>query len=260
MTKKGIVKKNTLIALIVAIIIGLSTIILLQFDLIHRIKDKLCSKIYDQENTISSKDEIGNIYGIDVSHHQKTIDWQKVKRWENKKISFVYIKATEGATYLDKRYQTNLNGAKKNNLLVGSYHYFRTTSSVKDQFDNFIKNVDKDKQDLIPLIDVEEKSNWSNSEFHENFQEFLDMVENHFGSKPMIYTVNSFYNHHLSGKYNSYYFLIGRYGKNIPNMRDNSSWMVWQFSETGKVNGITKDVDIDVINKKYSLNDLLLKK
>ena len=76
----------------------------------------------------------------------------------------------------------------------------------------------------------------------------------------MIYTVNSFYNLHLSGKYNSYYFLIGRYGKSSPNMRDNSSWTVWQFSETGKVNGIPKDVDIDVINEKYSLNDLLLKK
>lgn len=43
-------------------------------------------------------------------------------------------------------------------------------------------------------------------------------------------------------------------------MRDKSSWTVWQFSEAGKVNGIPKYVDIDVINNKYSLKDLLLKK
>lgn len=250
--------KNILIILLVAIVIGLSTVILLQSDLIYRIKDKLYREINVQEDIIGSEDEIGNIYGIDISHHQGDINWSKVKQWKNHKISFIYIKATEGATYQDKAYKQNISGAKQNGFLIGSYHYFRTTSSVKEQFENFIKNVDKDKQDLIPLIDVEENSNWNNSKFHKNFQEFLDMVENHFGSKPMIYTVNSFYNHTLSGKYNSYYFLIGRYGKNPPNMRDNSSWTVWQFSETGKVNGILKNVDIDVINKTYYLKDLLL--
>lgn len=245
---------------LVAIIIGVSSIFLFQTDFIQRIKDKLYREINIKEPIESYNDEIGEIYGIDVSHHQGKMEWEKVKQWENRRISFAYIKTTEGATYIDKTYETNFNGAKQNNLLVGSYHYFRTTSSVKDQFANFIKNVDKEKQDLIPLIDVEERSNWNDSEFHKNFQEFLDMVENHFGSKPMIYTVNSFYNHYLSGKYKSYHFLIGRYGKNPPNMRDKSSWTVWQFSETGKVNGIPKDVDINVINKKYSLNDLLLKK
>lgn len=253
-------KRNLLIIILVAVIIGVSCIILFQTNFILRIKDKLCHKINSKESTESFNGEIGEIYGIDVSHHQGKIEWGKVTQWKDKKISFVYIKATEGATYIDKAYKTNLKEAKQSNFLVGCYHYFRTTSSVKDQFENFIKYVDKDKQDLIPLIDVEEKKNWNDTEFHKNFQDFLNMVENHFGSKPMIYTVNSFYNHHLSGKYKSYHFLIGRYGKNPPNMRDKSSWTVWQFSETGKVNGIPKDVDIDVINKKYSLNDLLLKK
>lgn len=252
-------KQNLLIIILVAIIIGLCSIILFQTDFIPRIKNKLYLESNDRKK-INSIDKIGDIYGVDISHHQGNIDWTKMKKWENKKIEFIYLKATEGATYIDKTYQRNLDGAKKSNLLVGSYHYFRTTSSVKNQFKNFIQNVDKQKQDLIPLIDVEEKKNWNNSEFHKNFQEFLDMVENHFDSKPMIYTVNSFYNNHLSGKYNSYHFLIGRYGKNPPNMRDKSSWTVWQFSETGKVNGIPKDVDIDVINNKYSLKDLLLKK
>lgn len=208
--------------------------------------------------TINLNTDHKRIYGIDVSHHQGKIEWSKVKKWKDKKLEFIYIKATEGATYLDRRYKTNLKQAKENDFLVGSYHYFRTTSSVMSQFQNFINHVDKNSQDLIPLIDVEEKLYWSSSEFHKNFQEFLDMVENHFGSKPMIYTVNSFYNKHLSGKYNSYHFLIGRYGKNNPNMRDNSIWTIWQFSEKGRVEGITKPVDIDVLNEKFSLNDLLL--
>ena len=53
--------------------------------------------------------------------------------------------------------------------------------------------------------------------------------------------------------------MYSRYGENAPNMRDKTSWTVWQFSETGKVEGIPMDVDIDVINDKYNLQDLLIK-
>jgi len=222
------------------------------------LNDKISHENQSNEKYVIA--EIGDIYGIDVSHHQGKIEWEKVRQWNGNKIHFVYIKATEGSTFTDKAYRRNLKGARENNLLVGSYHYFRTTSSVKTQFENFINSVDKDKQDLIPLIDVEEKRNWGDSEFHNNLQEFLNLVENHFGAKPMIYTVNSFYNINLSGKYKSYHSHIGRYGANPPNMRDKTTWTIWQFTETGKVDGIPKHVDINVINRKYSLQDLLLKK
>lgn len=249
-------KRNLLVIILFGIIIALSCIIIFQTDFISRLKYKISSKT--EQNT-NSKDLVGEIYGIDVSHHQGKIEWGKVKKWKNKKLDFVYIKATEGATYIDETYKTNIKEAKENDFLVGSYHYFRTTSSIENQFQNFIKTIDKSEQDLIPLIDVEEKTNWTNKEFHKNFKAFLNMVENYFGQKPMIYTVNSFYNLNLSGKYKEYHFLIGRYGENAPNMRDKTSWTIWQFSETGKVEGIPMDVDIDVINDKYNLQDLLIK-
>lgn len=248
--------KRNLLVILFGIIIALSCITIFQTEFMSRLRYKISSKT---EQNIKSKDLVGGIYGIDVSHHQGKIEWEKVKKWKNKKLDFVYIKATEGATYIDKTYKTNIKEAKENDFLVGSYHYFRTTSSIENQFQNFIKTIDKSKQDLIPLIDVEEKTNWTNKEFHKNFKAFLNMVENYFGQKPMIYTVNSFYNLNLSGKYKEYHFLIGRYGENAPNMRDKTSWTIWQFSETGKVEGIPKDVDIDVLNEKYNLQDLLIK-
>jgi lysozyme len=248
-------KRNLLVIILFGIIIALSCITIFQTEFMSRLKYKISSKT---EQNIKSKDLVGEIYGIDVSHHQGKIEWEKVKKWKNKKLDFVYIKATEGATYIDKTYKTNIKEAKENDFLVGSYHYFRTTSSIENQFQNFIKTIDKSKQDLIPLIDVEEKTNWTNKEFHKNFKAFLNMVENYFGQKPMIYTVNSFYNLNLSGKYKEYHFLIGRYGPNAPNMRDKTSWTIWQFSQTGKVEGIPKYVDIDVLNNKYNLQDLLI--
>lgn len=200
------------------------------------------------------------IYGIDVSNHQGKIDWKKVKKWNENKIYFVYIKATEGATYRDKMYDINIKGAKSNNILIGSYHYFKTTSTVQDQFENFKNTVEKNKQDLIPLVDVEEMNEWNSKLFNKNFTEFLNLVESYFGAKPMIYTVNSFYNKNLSKKYKIYKFMIGRYGKNEPFMKDNHEWFIWQFSESGNVKGINKKVDINIINTRYNISDLLLNK
>jgi len=99
------------------------------------------------------------------------------------------------------------------------------------------------------LIDVEENKNWKGKTFHDKFKKFLDLIEEYYGRKPMIYTVNSFYNKNLSGKYTQYHFLIGRYGKNPPNMKDRSNWTIWQFSESGKVEGISKRVDMTVSQK-----------
>lgn len=250
--------KKKYIIIIGFIIFGLLSIIILKTDIVPRVKHKLLKKT-NKESPANLMNGVGDIYGIDISHHQGKIEWKKVKKWKNKKLDFVYIKATEGSTYVDITYKNNIEEAKANDFLVGSYHYFRTTSSIEDQFQNFINTIDENQQDLIPLIDVEEKTNWTGIEFHKKFQEFLNMVEDHFGKKPMIYTVNSFYNLNLAGRYKEYHFLIGRYGENAPNMRDKSNWTVWQFSETGKVDGIPKLVDIDVINHKYKLQDLLLK-
>jgi len=243
--------KQRLFVIIIAILMSVS---LIQMNTITNLNQEL---IKNNNSPLTATS--GKIFGIDVSHHQGNINWNKVKKWKDKSIQFVYIKATEGATLVDKTYEKNLKGAKEQKILTGSYHYFRTTSSVKDQFKNFIQTISKEDQDLIPMIDVEEKKNWNNKEFHKNFKEFLGLIENHFGQKPMIYTVNSFYNINLSGKYNDYHFLIGRYGKNSPNMRDKSNWTIWQFSETGKVDGIPKMVDIDVINSKFSLSDIKMK-
>lgn len=207
-----------------------------------------------QKRLISDQTE----YGIDVSHHQGKINWEQVKDWEGHVIKFAYIKATEGATYQDEMYHYNLTQAKKNGLLVGSYHYFRTTSGPEDQFANFKKHAKKNTNDLRPLVDVEEMKNWKEGEFHKNFKKFLDLVENYYGKKPLIYTVNSFYNHNLSGRYTEYDFMIGRYGDYSPNMRDKSDWTIWQFSENGKVKGIPKNVDIDILRGELNIDYLLL--
>ena len=56
--------------------------------------------------------------GIDVSHYQGQINWEEVAR--DKNIQFVYVKATEGAKYVDPLYQQNIKGTRAKKLLVGT--------------------------------------------------------------------------------------------------------------------------------------------
>lgn len=59
----------------------------------------------------SAKDKDQKPFGIDVSHHNGKIAWQKVPN-----VEFVYVKATEGATYVDPMFRLNIKGAKSRKL------------------------------------------------------------------------------------------------------------------------------------------------
>ena len=91
--------------------------------------------------------------GIDISSHQGFIDWAKVS--SDKNIRFVYIKATEGATYRSPHYAHNITQARRYGLLVGSYHYLTSSSSIDEQFQNFSTYALRSVQDLVPMLDVE---------------------------------------------------------------------------------------------------------
>ena len=48
------------------------------------------------------------IHGIDVSHHQDTIDWPMVRKAG---VRFAFIKASEGEEYVDPMFDLNIHGA-----------------------------------------------------------------------------------------------------------------------------------------------------
>jgi len=50
-----------------------------------------------------------DVLGIDVSHWQGTIDWTDV---HNANYKFAFVKATEGTSFLDSNFDTNMNNAK----------------------------------------------------------------------------------------------------------------------------------------------------
>ena len=192
-------------------------------------------------------------FGIDVSHHNGKINWKQVPD-----VDFVYVKATEGTTYVDPMYKQNIKGARAKKLRVGAYHYFRTTSPVQKQFENYKLHVKKSDIDMIPMVDVEECKKWSTVQFQDSLMRFIQLVKSHYGKAPMIYSVNTLYNRYCAPRFNNYHLMIGRYGINEPVIKGKGIYTIWQKSEKGVLNGIVKRVDIGVFHPKYSINDILL--
>lgn len=195
--------------------------------------------------------------GIDVSSYQKDIDWSATAK--DKNIKFVYVKATEGATYRSRHYQYNIENARQYGIHVGAYHFFRPNVPVEKQFLNFTSVVKKEDQDLIPLIDVEVRgNNLTVKALVDSVLAFADRLEDHYGCKPMIYTGHAFYNSYLSGKIPGYPLFIARYSKVEPRLTGGANWVLWQFSEKGVIAGIDHAVDLCRFNKGCGLKDILI--
>lgn len=193
--------------------------------------------------------------GIDISHHQGEINWKIVSRQKN--LKFVYIKATEGGTYQDPKYSEYLKQARRRGMKVGSYHFMRTTSSVWHQFINFMAHVDPKKQDLVPMIDVEECKHWTSEQLADSVNLMSRLLEQVYRQKPIIYSGQHFYNQRLAKRLNEHPLWIARYGNTPPTVA--SPYIIWQFTEKAQIPGIPTPVDLNQFTSGGNLKMLKLK-
>ena len=205
--------------------------------------------------------------GIDVARYQKGADWAKIAA--DKNIKYAYIKATEGAKRVDECYTYHLNGARKHHIKVGSYHFFSMKSSVTAQFANFKRTVHKDKQDLIPMIDVELKVvGFTRKQLQDSVKAFADLIREHYGCEPLIYVGMSYFTENFDKSFADYKLFIPRYSGNDdvePVLAYGAKWTIWQFTQEGRIPGIDGipgiegNVDLSCLNDGVTVNDLLIK-
>ena len=189
-----------------------------------------------------------SVYGIDISHHQGKINWEKFKE-ENPKelpVKFVYMKACEGSDHKDTRFDTNWEQAKENNFTRGAYHYFSPYSTGLAQAEMFIKTVKLENGDLPPMIDVEEKPE-NKTTFMQELKIFITKIEEHYGMKPIIYSSKKYKKRYLDDKFfDRYPTWIAHYY--VDSLEVDQNWTFWQCSDRGRLPGISKNVDINIFN------------
>jgi len=194
--------------------------------------------------------------GIDVSHYQGRIDWDAVA--SGTPISYVYLKATEGARLVDDTYERNLLEARRVGLSVGSYHFYRPNVNWQEQFDNMVAVVKMEDQDLVPIIDVEHRGSVSEATFIGDLRAFIEKVTEYYGKKPLIYTYHNFYNRYLTGEFPDYHFMIARYRSDSPTLDDGKDYIMWQYTSTGSIPGIRGNVDRSKLMGDFSLSQVMM--
>ncbi len=196
-----------------------------------------------------------NILGIDVSHHQGSINWQLVA---NDGKVFAYCKATEGMTYQDPNFSTYMTNGINAGIVMGAYHFARPDNNTAIQdADNFITHASNyiGNGFLPPVLDLEDPNSnthldqiFTSSQLTNWVQTWLNRVENQTGVKPILY-LNSNYAYFLDNSLTNYGLWIAKPGTSPdtpPNNTGNwNNWLFKQYSWQGSVNGISGNVDLD---------------
>ena len=188
------------------------------------------------------------VHGIDVSHHQGTIDWDAVKGTEKQEypIRFVFMKATEGGDYKDRRFDENFRQAKEAGLIRGAYHFYNPNTDPIRQADFFISQVKLQKGDLAPVLDIERKPK-DVAQMQADLKKFLQRLEQHYGVKPIIYTSYKYKKRYLDEpEFDTYPFWIAHYYVDL--LSYEGEWQFWQHTDYGVVPGIESNVDLNVFN------------
>ena len=190
----------------------------------------------------------GKTVGIDVSEYQGKISWSYVDTIENQyPLHFVFIRATAGNDAVDRRFKRNWEGAKKNKMIRGAYHYYRPNENSLEQAELFIKTVRLQKGDLPPVLDIEKlPKNQSMTNLKKGLRRWLQAIENHYKVKPIIYTGEKYYDDFLKEEFSDYLFWIANYNFYREEIQDD--WLFWQFTERAAVPGIEGNVDVNIYN------------
>ncbi len=259
MEKKATKLSDWLIRFLLLLLLLVSSDYIVRRDLIG--KEKFIE--YKKYTTANSIPPNYTVHGIDVSRHNGEIWWEQIAKTQidSHKIAFAFMKATEGMFYYDREYADNWHSARKAGIIRGAYHYFRPSVSASWQAWNFILNSGVGKGDLPPVLDLETDDKMASFEVVTYTKTWLDIIEKHYGVRPIIYTNIQFYNKLYKGRLDDYPLWIAHYKQAKPAVPDTQPWLFWQHSERGQLYGINERVDMNVFNGNLdALKDLLIKK
>ena len=175
---------------------------------------------------------------------------------DNTSMAYVYLKATEGGDRVDQKFEQNIVMAHVYGLKVGSYHFYRPKTEQRKQLENFVSQCIPEEQDLIPMIDIETTNGLPTDEFCDSLFSFLEMVEEAYHQKPLLYTFRNFYNRHLLGKLDGYKLMIAMYTPEEPVLEDERDITMWQYTGKGRLTGVNGFVDKSRFMGSHSLREI----
>ncbi len=190
------------------------------------------------------------VHGIDLSRFQTQVDWRTARA---NGVNFAFIKATEGGDMVDPMFASHWREAGQAGVLRGAYHFFYHCRPAAEQARWFIKAVPKTPGALPPVLDME----WTptsptctlrrdGATIRAEAQIFIDILERHYGQRPMIYTTVDFFADTELWRLQGVEFWLRSVADHPHGVYDGKTWSFWQYTSTGVIPGIAGPVDINV--------------
>ena len=193
------------------------------------------------------------IHGIDISHYQASIEWDKLRHAmiEGCPLRFIIVKSTEGASLLDEKFDDYFYEAREHGFIRGAYHFWSNRSSARDQAYFFLEKVKLEEGDLPPVLDIEHKpKDRSVEDFQRDVLTWLHIVEDRYHVKPIIYTYHKFKEAYLSAPvFDDYTSWLANYY--VEKVEYKGQWKFWQHTDVGRLPGIKGYVDFNIYNGSY---------
>lgn len=183
--------------------------------------------------------------GIDVSYAQGRIDWAKLKG----KIDFAIIRCGFGSDYTkqdDVQWFNNVKGCEDNGIPYGVYLYSYATSTekAKSEAAHAIRLLKGKTLDLPVFYDLEEPriSSLGKTKTLEIAKTFCNEIEKAGYVYGTYANKNWFTNYLTDSWYDTKVKWLAQYNKNVTYK---GTYDIWQYSCTGKLDGIKTNVDMN---------------
>lgn len=186
--------------------------------------------------------------GIDVSHWQQNVDWNQVAADD---VDFVML-GTRYKGEVDPNFRTNADAAHAAGVELGAYIYsYATSVEMAEQEADFILDLVKDYPISYPIaFDAEDAGTLGTlppDQISAIINAFCRKIEA-AGYYPMVYANEYWLNNKIDKSTLDYDVWVARY--NVMYTYDSPA--IWQATNTGSVNGIAGNVDIDFQFKDYA--------
>ncbi len=195
-----------------------------------------------------------DVLGVDTSHWQhpsgQAISWNLLPAQGYK---WAVLKATQGLTYTDSSFAADWVAAGNAGLIRGAYDFANPTSRTADavaEARHFVavSGPLRARNTLPPVLDLEVTNGLSSSQLVAWTKAWLVEAQRLTGRRPIIYTGLYFWTSAMgnSTAFTGYPLWIAAYRSAAP--PPPGGWpasTMWQYTSTGKVNGIAGSVDLD---------------
>lgn len=185
--------------------------------------------------------------GIDISEHQGVIDWDKVKA--SGMVDFVILRAGYGkeTSQVDRQFERNYSECKRLGIPCGAYWYTYavTADEAKQEASVCLKTIANKQFEYPVAFDIEEKSSLVNAS--ELCEIFCSELERN-GYYTAVYSFKNAFENNIGSEVTSKY---DTFLSHVGVEQTDYSGGLWQYSWTGKIDGITGDVDLDYAYKDY---------